>query len=245
MQNEPNKKPHGWKLFLRDHGYYIVLVLCVAAVGVSGYLFLRALSHGDEQPEAVATPVLSVPLTPTPSETAQQPKKQQETAAAETMAPTEEEPEEATVDAVAPEPETAEDLAKTVWPVAGEELAGWSADALAYNETLHDWRVHEGLDLAAAPGTEVVAARDGMVSAVWEDEALGTTVALEHEGGYTSCYSNLAADPPVQIGQALCAGEVLGSVGDTASSELALGGHLHFAVSCSGQSMDPKLFLED
>lgn len=236
MQNDSNKRPNAFIQFLRDKGYYIVLVLCVAVAGVSGFLFVRTLSDKDGGAETVN---LSVPLTPAGErnqpvaepKTAPAPEAPKENAA-ETMAPADELP-AASFERAAP-----------VRPVAGEVVNAWAGDHLAYNETLRDWRVHEGVDFAAAMGAEVAAARDGMVSAVYEDDLLGVTVALEHTGGYTSYYSNLSADPPVTVGQAVSRGDVIGTVGGTAAGENALGGHLHFAVNCSGQSMDPLEFLE-
>lgn len=252
MQNNPEKKPNPFKTFLRDKGYYIVLVLCVAAVGVSGYLFVQAVV-GRDKTDVVETPALSVPLTPSTSTTkpvetpqasrlpggaqsGEEPETPSDTGAAEnaaqTLAPSEDVP-------AAAEDEGAD----TVRPLSGETVNPYSMEALTFNETTRDWRVHEGVDIAAASGTEVVAARDGMVSAVYEDDALGTTVAVDHEGGYTSYYANLSAEPPVAVGQAVKAGEAVGTVGESAVEEMALGSHLHFAVTCSGQVMDPDEFL--
>lgn len=238
MQNDNQKGPNAFKLFLRDKGYYIVLILCVAVVGVSGYLLVRTLTDKGSDAETVS---LSVPLTP--AESAKPAQKQAVT------------PEPAKPEPISPTEEAAETMGQageidaaaergTIRPVSGETVNSWAGDHLAYNETLRDWRVHEGIDMAAETGAEVKAARDGMVSAVYEDDLLGTVVALEHESGYTSYYANLSAEPPVSVGQAVNAGDVIGTVGETASSELALGGHLHFAVSCSGQMIDPQDFLE-
>lgn len=233
MQNDNQKGPSGFKLFLRDKGYYIVLILCVAVVGISGYLFVRTLSSKDETAETVS---LSVPLTP--AESAKPAEKQPAAVPAEPSGDAAETMGE--VDEFTAPVETS----GPVRPVAGEIVNEWAGDKLAYNETLRDWRVHEGIDFAAETGAEVAAARDGMVSAIYEDDLLGTTVVLDHDGGYTSSYSNLNAEPPVTVGQAVSAGDVIGTVGETASGELALGGHLHFSVNCSGQSMDPMDFLE-
>lgn len=239
MQHDSEKKPNAFKRFLRDKGYYIVLALCVAVVGVSGFLFVQTVTGRNDE---VETPTLSVPLTPQTG-TSKPRDASGGTAKTDSSAGTTENA------AAALGPQSVDEIpvsaipSATVRPLSGETVGPWSGDALVWNETMRDWRVHEGLDIAAASGSEVVAARDGMVSAVYEDAELGTTVALEHEGGYTSYYQNLSANPPVQIGQTLSAGEVLGTVGESATGELALGSHLHFAVACSGQMMDPEEFL--
>ena len=59
-------------------------------------------------------------------------------------------------------------------------------DCLSYNETTRDWRVHNGVDIAAEEGTPVMAAADGQVYTVYEDETMGTTVVIRHEDGYTT-----------------------------------------------------------
>ena len=40
MQNNENRKNGPVRTFLREKGYYIVLFLCLAAVGISGYVFV-------------------------------------------------------------------------------------------------------------------------------------------------------------------------------------------------------------
>ena len=55
---------------------------------------------------------------------------------------------------------------------------------------------------------------------------MGTTVVVEHGGGLTSTYANLASVPTVAVGDTVGAGSVLGSVGGTAIAESALASHL-------------------
>ena len=81
---------------------------------------------------------------------------------------------------------------KTMSPVAGEEIFGYSMEALSYNQTTRDWRVHNGVDLAAEAGSEVCAAADGEVYTVYEDDAMGATVVIRHDDGFTTRYSSLA-----------------------------------------------------
>jgi len=120
----------------------------------------------------------------------------------------------------------------------------YSMDALCYNQTTRDWRVHDGMDIAAAAGTAVGAAADGTVYTVYEDETMGMTVVLSHEGGYTTKYASLAEDVPVKAGDAVTAGQTIGYVGNTALFENAIGDHIHFSVSCSGVVVDPENFLK-
>ncbi|MEA4966457.1 MAG: M23 family metallopeptidase [Oscillospiraceae bacterium] len=239
MQN--NNKPSGFRRFLRENGYYLVIGLCVLAIGVSGFFLIR----GSNTSEAGET--LSVPVT-VKTEDAQEPANAEENAAA-----AEEQAEEAiaevppadtaeAVGALTPE-ETVPTIRQVVYPVSGETIGAYSMATLAYNTTTRDWRTHDGIDLSAEIGTTVSATEDGTVSAVYADDYLGTTVEISHASGYTTVYANLAVNPSVSVGQQVSAGDAIGTVGDTALLELGSAPHLHFAVLCGGESVDPSDYL--
>jgi murein DD-endopeptidase MepM/ murein hydrolase activator NlpD len=78
---------------------------------------------------------------------------------------------------------------------------------------------------------------------VEDDELMGTTVFIEHAGGYTTQYSSLQADPPVRQGQTVVAGDIIGTVGNTAAAENNMGPHLHFSVSKDGKVIDPAEYV--
>jgi murein DD-endopeptidase MepM/ murein hydrolase activator NlpD len=116
-------------------------------------------------------------------------------------------------------------------------------ECLSYNQTTRDWRVHGGVDLAAEAGTEVKAAADGEVYTVYEDDSMGTTVVIQHQGGYTTHYASLAEDVRVKAGDQVTLGQTIGTVGSTALMESALGDHVCFRVTCDGDVVDPAEFL--
>ena len=66
---------------------------------------------------------------------------------------------------------------------------------------------------------------------------------LDHGGGLTTTYANLAEVPAVEEGDAVGAGDVLGAVGETAIAESALASHLHFAMTDGGEPVDPLDYL--
>ena len=198
-------------------GYYIALVLCAAAIGITSYVY----SSGRED-DAVQT--ANTPLAIT--EAAERPTAgTAATAPAETAAP------------------TAGRLA-TQAPVQGEVLSGYAMEVLSYNQTTRDWRVHNGVDFAAAAGTAVTAAADGEVYTVYEDDQMGMTVVIRHEGGYTTRYSSLGADVAVSAGQPVSMGQTIGTVGTSALMENALGDHVHFTVTKDDEPVDPMEFLQ-
>ncbi len=128
-------------------------------------------------------------------------------------------------------------------PVKGELLSGYAMEVLSYNQTTRDWRVHNGVDLAATAGTPVIAAADGQVYTVYQDDQMGMTVVIRHAGGYTTRYSSLAKDVSVSAGQNVTVGQTIGSVGNTAMMESALGDHVHFTVTKDDALVDPMEFL--
>ncbi|MBN2873721.1 MAG: M23 family metallopeptidase [Spirochaetales bacterium] len=102
----------------------------------------------------------------------------------------------------------------------------------------HD-RMHEGLDLAAPVGTDVLAARDGTVIAAGNDPVLGLRVIVDHGGGLKTVYGHLSAIF-VELNQTVRSGTILASVGSTGMST---GPHLHFEIRLSGDARDPAIYL--
>lgn len=202
-------------------GYYIALVLCAAAIGITSYVYYR--NAGDEPREQEVLEASAMPedipvLATIPRQTRP----------------------------VTPGTEATEPVRKTlqtVFPVEGQEVFGYSMEALSYNETTRDWRTHNGVDIAAEAGTQVVAAADGEVYTTYEDETLGYTVIIRHQGGYTTCYSSLSQDLRVKAGDKVKMGDVIGTVGTTALVETVLGPHVHFSVTCQDIPMDPADFF--
>lgn len=208
--------------FIKAKGYYIVLLICAVAVGVTGYLLLTS----EDKPNTAVT-VGHVDGSQIVDVDATEP--------AESVIATQEQEVAATQN---PEPFS---LAK---PVDGEAVSAFAADYLAYNATTKDWRTHEGIDLSAVVGQEVRAAADGTVQSIYEDENYGMTVVLQHADGYTTHYCNLSEEISLTVGQTVSAGTVLGTVGVTANSESASAPHLHFALYKDGKPVDPLEFLK-
>ena len=211
MSENKHGRPFGGR------GYYIGLILCAAAIGITGFVY-RA---GREEPavQTANTPASITGEAKLPT---------QGTTPAESTAATE---------------PTAGKL-KTCLPVQGEVLSPYAMEVLSYNQTTRDWRIHNGIDLAAPAGTQVVAAADGEVYTVYEDDTMGTTVVIRHDGGYTTRYCSLAAEVAVSAGQPVTMGQPIGAVGTTALMENALGDHVHFSVMKDDEPVDPMSFIQ-
>ena len=79
---------------------------------------------------------------------------------------------------------------------------------------------------------------------VYEDETMGTTVVVRHDGGYVTCYASLDKEVAVAAGDPVKLGQKLGCVGTTALLESAIGEHVHFSVTCNEKPVDPAEFLQ-
>ena len=115
--------------------------------------------------------------------------------------------------------------------------------ALTYDETMSDWRTHDGIDIEAKYGTVVSAMASGTVTKVYYDDLYGTTVVTEREDGLRCTYANLESIPTVNVGDQVSVGDTIGSVGDSAGCESAQESHLHLSVAASGQSVSPLDYL--
>ena len=221
-------------------GFLLVVILCGAVLGTSAWMIL---SDTDAQPvsaeprsvdisEAVVTMIPRI----TPSPVIIESERVQEVMA-------EEKPE-----AEEPEPEAKPVFSETVegyvWPVRGDIEVPYSIETLRYDATMADWRTHDGMDISAPVGTEVIASAGGTVVGVKSDDLYGTTVELDHANGIHTIYANLASEPPVSEGDVVTMGQTIGSVGQTALAEVNEVPHLHFAMTSDGHSADPAAYLD-
>ena len=211
--------------FMKQHrrALYIALALCVVAAGVTGYLVWNreapTQQASSNQPVVEVKPPVVTPVKPTLP------------------------PEEDTSSEEAPVSAVTELLPQVISPLDGTTVTVFSMSELLYDETMADWRTHEGLDIQAAEGDAVKTAAAGEVISVTRDELMGTTVCIAHSGGYVTKYSSLQENPPISQGQKLSAGDIVGYVG-TAAAEASMGPHLHFAVAKDGTLIDPQEYIK-
>ena len=249
-------------------GFYIALLVCVVAAGVVGYYALltdKEETHTNNDPLTVdqtengivtnanvetndrAQQVISNEpvVVPQPIVKPDIPEKNE-------VDPPQTEAEtpvsgEADVPETPPVQEKEEDVtpvvSRIVSPLAGSTVSVFYADKLMYDATLDDWRTHDGIDISADAGTQVVAAAAGTVLYVGEDDRLGVNIRIEHAGGYVTTYASLHPETFVATGDKVNAGDVIGTVGNTSLTEAALGAHLHFSVTKNGELIDPTAYL--
>ncbi len=98
---------------------------------------------------------------------------------------------------------------------------------------------HSGIDLAAPWGTDVYAARDGVVQYVGRNRTYGNFVLLKHDDGYQTLYGHLSS-VSVRLNDYVPSGMIIGKVGSTG---LSTGPHLHFEIRHLGRTEDPAPLL--
>ena len=127
-------------------------------------------------------------------------------------------------------------------PVSGQVLAVWSGDDLVYNETLGDWRTHNGVDYACKESEEVLAPVCGTVEMVATDGNWGPVVVLKDGEGrlWRLCGVD---DPAVQEGDAVTTGDKLGQAGSI-PCESVLKSHIHLEVLDGDKYLDPVSILK-
>jgi len=254
--------------FIEGKGFYIVLFLCVAVVGVSAWSLNLTMSRTEkdlsssleetlQNVPAISVPT-AIPVPPVVIEPTTTPEKKKD---AETVAPpqvtaapvaTPKPTEKAAPSAASVEPKATEAPKTTskipdnfIWPVAGTVEQPYAMEVLAYDRTMQDWRTHNGVDIAANLGEKVKVIAPGVVESVITEPLYGTSVTVLHSGGLRSVYRNLSAEPPVGEGQQLNMGDIIGTVGQTASVEAGDVTHLHFEMSLNNQPVNPAEYLPD
>ncbi len=101
------------------------------------------------------------------------------------------------------------------------------------------YKLHNGIDIAAAKNAKIVAAASGTVTTVTYSNAYGNYVIITHSGGIQTLYAHMTT-ATVSEGQKVSAGEQIGKVGMTGYST---GYHLHFTVLVNGASVNPMKYL--
>ena len=130
-------------------------------------------------------------------------------------------------------------------PVDGEIMKEYAKDNLVYSETLKEWVTHLGIDIKAEKTSVVKAAEAGTVKSIKNDPRYGLTVVIEHSNGFSSVYSNLLTAEFVEEGEKVKQGQTIGTVGNTATFEIADESHLHFEILKDNNSVDPELYLSE
>ncbi len=129
-------------------------------------------------------------------------------------------------------------------PVEGEVTTNFAKDTLIYSNTLQEWVTHNGIDIKAEKTSIVKASAEGTIKSIKNDPRFGITVVIEHVNGFSSVYANLLTAEFVKEEEVVKQGQTIGTVGNTATFEIADEPHLHFEILKDNEYIDPSLYLK-
>lgn len=124
-------------------------------------------------------------------------------------------------------------LSRFQWPVTGRISGVFGSQRILNGKPKSP---HNGVDVAAPRGSEIVAPADGVVVLVHQDMFYtGKTLMIDHGLGLTSVYAHMDGISVVE-GQVVRQGHPIGIVGQTGRST---GPHLHWGLTWKGTHLDP------
>lgn len=218
------------KNFFQKQGLYVLIFLCVVAAGITaivawpkdnneqisdkeeGAAVIEAPSLSEEI--AKVTPVPTISVLPSPSVSALQPSAGQSGSGKMTLTK----------------------------PVKGQIINKFSGDSAVPFPALGMWMTHNGVDIKADEGTQVVAALAGTVAEVCTDESSGGTVVIAHSGNSKTVYCGLK-NMAVKTNDKVSAGQKIGEIGEM-PKELDLSFHLHFEYMVDNAYKDPDKYFK-
>ncbi len=118
---------------------------------------------------------------------------------------------------------------------------GWitSGFGVRVHPFTHTQQFHEGLDIANAVGTPIIAPADGVVTFVGEKDGYGKTLIIDHQFGIQTLYGHLS-EFWVSIGDTVKRGQKIAAMGNTGRST---GPHLHYEVRVHGIPRNPMYYI--
>ncbi|MBP3446648.1 MAG: M23 family metallopeptidase [Clostridia bacterium] len=123
-----------------------------------------------------------------------------------------------------------------ILPLNSKVMKDYSDGDMVYSATMNDWRTHDGIDLEGKLGDKVIAAQDGKVLEVANDELWGDTVTIQHGNGLKMKYSGVKAS--VKKDADIEQGQVIGTLTAIPVEEKD-GVHLHVETEVDGKAADP------
>ena len=115
-----------------------------------------------------------------------------------------------------------------------------SACGTRENPILQKEELHNGVDIAVAEGTEVLAVKSGRVTEVRLSATYGKLLKYETADGYEIWNAHLS-EILVEKGDVVKQGQVVARSGNTG---LSTGPHLHYGIYRDGVLLDPMDFLQ-
>jgi murein DD-endopeptidase MepM/ murein hydrolase activator NlpD len=118
------------------------------------------------------------------------------------------------------------------WPIEGEIVTEFGPAARGVH--------NDGVNIAAAAGTDVRAAARGTVAFVGREiKSFGTLILVKHDGGIITAYAHLG-EVLVKEGDVIEVGQKIATVGQTGKVDTP---QLHFEIRRSRKPIDPRTLI--
>ena len=122
------------------------------------------------------------------------------------------------------------------WPAEGRIIAKFGRQ---WNPKLKTTTENPGIDIKGQPGSAIRTVLGGVVTTITYIRGYGTTIIVDHGGGFYTVYSHVTNIQTVVDGQ-VRNGDVIAYMGDSGSIN---GSKLHFEIWGKGQKLDPEKWL--
>ncbi len=208
--------------FIAGKGFYVVLAICMAVIGVAAYSAMEKSSPEPFIQESQQSENNESYIIPSfPNENQEVKTQMNDTSS----------------DGEATDVTDETNPPVFIMPIEGTVSKEFSPDTLIFSETYKDMRVHTGVDIAPSYANVVISAFSGTVIGVDENTVYGTVVTVDHGDGVMLSYCGLK-NVTVKNGDLVDSEEILGEIG-TVLNESADKPHLHLELMLNGEYADP------
>ena len=229
--------------FFKRNAMYIILALCILAIGLATTFMLVKQSQ-ESSLNVDDLPTINDPINPDQPVVDPSNPTDPDEPVVDPSNPTD--PDEPVVDPSNPtDPdEPVEQPLTFLMPVAEATSIIEYSDTLVFNSTLNRFSVHYAVDFFAPEGTTVCAVADGKVVNVENSILTGITVTIDHGEGLYSIYNSLSDVELIENGTTVYKGQKIGEVSTTNRQEYKAGAHLHFEMKEGDLLIDPAKYLD-
>ncbi len=125
---------------------------------------------------------------------------------------------------------------KLPWPTEGRVVLKFGKQ---WNKKLKTTTDNPGIDIKGQPGSPIRCTMSGVVTTVTYIRGYGTTIIIDHGGGFYTVYSHVT-NIQTSVDSEVRSGDVIAYMGDSGSIN---GSKLHFEIWGKGQKLDPEKWL--
>lgn len=168
------------RTFFQKQGLYVLIFLCVAAAGITAIIAWPKAEIAEPDTTGSDQNVVYVPTT--------------EISPTATLKPTATVQPSPSPTPGGSKPVTADNGSGRVTlkkPIDGQIINGFSGDELVFFASMNMWATHNGIDIQAEKGAEVVAAMSGTVTQIYTSDSEGGVIVISHSDSSQTVYAGL------------------------------------------------------